>query len=369
MKKRNGEIDVMRFLSAVMIVVYHYCDAYGSKNFNICRQGSVAVEFFFVVTGYLMAVNASKRGKAEGSELADDTWHFVLNKIGSFYRYYIMAIFMQTVILYILVRHTGCKDIIRGVLKGIPEFTLTSLAFGLKSKSILYLSGGGWYLSVMVVGSLFLYPILRRYGDVAKKIIFPLLSMFLIGYIFNENGRLNFWDQWNGFFFLGMLRGIGEMALGASLYALAEALSKRFDWLINSEKVFPKTCLTVMKFGCYVVFFAFGKGVDLGSNFALSALLFVSLGIMLSFMNVGYTIKDSRFSKTLGKFSLGIFVFHGMFKSAAPKLIDVQPGENGKILLLAGGTIVICIVLYLVTDLLAAGFKKAMESVRKKIES
>ena len=368
MKKRNGEIDVMRFLVCIMIVVYHFCQVYGFDKFSIVTQGNIGVEFFFVVSGYLMAVSASKQSTVYGRELADDTWRFTINKVGNFYKYYIVGIILQVIIVSVGIKHTSILNILRGILQGIPQFTLTTMGLDYKHKSILFLSSS-WYLSAMVLSSFVLYPMLRKFGDIAKKIIFPIGAVFIIGYIYATTDKLNNWDYWSGAFYIGFLRGISEMALGASLHALTETLSERFAWLFTSEKFAVKLLLTIFKYTCYLVFFLYGKGCNLGKYFSIHALLIVSLGIALSFMNVGYTIKESKLTRWLGKVSLPIYMFHGIFKTASPTLFPLKVGQESTLLLLAGVTVIICIVLYKLTNLLFVLLGKLGTAIRKKIEA
>lgn len=367
MNKRNGEIDVLRFLVSIVIVVYHFCGRYGLDKFSIITQGNIGVEFFFVVSGYLMAVHVSKLKEAKGKELADDTWKFVVKKVSVFFRYYLAGVILQLILQRIIIEHKSLLDILRGILQSTPVFTLTTMVLDYIHKSILYLSGS-WYLSSMIIASFILYPLLRRYGDVAKKIIFPVISVFLIGYLFGSTNRLNDWETFNGFMYLGTLRGISEMALGASLHGLAQALSKRYDWLLNSNKVFPKLFLTLIKVFCYLIFFMYAKGFNLGKYFSIHALLFVSIGILLSFMGAGYSIPDNKVTRYLGKISLPIYIFHGLLKNVSPNILPLNAGEDGKLLLLAGLTVVLCIVLYKLTDWISIGLNKLFVSLRKKIE-
>ena len=95
-KKRNGEIDLLRFIFSSMIVIHHYN---ASFNFNILENGYIAVEFFFLLSGYLMAQSAykitSKKDKLESSEIADSTWSFIIKKVKAFYPYYAFAVILQ----------------------------------------------------------------------------------------------------------------------------------------------------------------------------------------------------------------------------------------------------------------------------------
>ena len=57
--KRNGKIDLLRFLFAVIIVLHHTRYLFGDEH-CFFHGGSLAVEFFFIVSGYLMTAHAAR---------------------------------------------------------------------------------------------------------------------------------------------------------------------------------------------------------------------------------------------------------------------------------------------------------------------
>lgn len=62
MKKRNGSIELYRFLFALVIMVRHIKPLFVSNGYNrLFGRGALGVEFFFIVSGYLMAKNAAAR--------------------------------------------------------------------------------------------------------------------------------------------------------------------------------------------------------------------------------------------------------------------------------------------------------------------
>ena len=57
--KRNGEIDLLRFLCAAGIVVHHINELYPS---GLMVHGYTFVKFFFMVSGFFMVSSAEKLG-------------------------------------------------------------------------------------------------------------------------------------------------------------------------------------------------------------------------------------------------------------------------------------------------------------------
>ena len=74
-KKRIGELDLFRFVFMLVVVLYHF-------ETGAFPYGSIGVEFFFVLSGLLMARHAEKWSKMNGerkdlSLVADETWTFM----------------------------------------------------------------------------------------------------------------------------------------------------------------------------------------------------------------------------------------------------------------------------------------------------
>ncbi len=51
-KVRNGELDFFKFLFAIVIFLYHCRSFADTGETIILRNGSYAVEFFFIVSGF-----------------------------------------------------------------------------------------------------------------------------------------------------------------------------------------------------------------------------------------------------------------------------------------------------------------------------
>ena len=54
MKKRSGNLDLMKFLFSLMIIFFHGKNLATTESY-LFPGGSLVVEFFFVVSGVLMA--------------------------------------------------------------------------------------------------------------------------------------------------------------------------------------------------------------------------------------------------------------------------------------------------------------------------
>lgn len=95
MKKRNFALDFLKFVFAVLIVLFHSNRFSNSVDERIIINGSKGVEFFFIVSGCMLAMSAEKR--EAGPSLGKDTWQFLKHKfMGLMPNYYIAWIFSFT---------------------------------------------------------------------------------------------------------------------------------------------------------------------------------------------------------------------------------------------------------------------------------
>ncbi|MBR5278787.1 MAG: hypothetical protein IKU23_05945, partial [Clostridia bacterium] len=80
--KRNGTIDLLKFAFTVMVMLYHtgYC----------FKGGYIAVDFFFIVSGFLMA-KSMKISVNNGVAAGTDTVNFILRKAKGIFPFYISA--------------------------------------------------------------------------------------------------------------------------------------------------------------------------------------------------------------------------------------------------------------------------------------
>lgn len=361
--KRNGEIDILRFLFAISILIFHFNDLY---DYGVFFNGNICVEFFFILSGFLMAKQTEKyrSQRLGGNDVANVTWMLTLKKIFPIYAYYFSAVVLQIIIRFIIVNGMNFTEVFNGLLKSIPTFTLSFMGL-LRDSDVSFYVGNTWYLSALLIASLLLYPLLIKFHDFTVKIICPILALFLIGYIFVMYGTMTVWKGWADFCFRGILRAVGEMSLGVFLVPLSEAFCEKLSWLIESEKVVAKLLLTAVKIFIFAIPVIYASGEEFGGDFSIHAMLFIAFGIMLSFSNFGYCIKDSKFSRYLGKISLPIFIYHGFIRWTFADIFPAEEVTLKMFVLMIVGTVIICVLLMYIVDILSKGSIKLLNKIKK----
>ena len=308
-----------------------------------------------------MAAHVDHKGLsgADFGQIADETWRFLINKVKKLYIYYVAAVLLQVIIRFVLIKHESFFAIIYRFLQGIPAFTLTFV--DLSPSEGLIAKNAWWFLSSLLIAMFILYPFLLRNFRFASRYVFPLVSFLVLGYLYNTKKSVSIIFEWSGFMYYGTLRALAEVALGGSLYSLTELMCGENAREMQKRRPAMKTILTICKLFCYILVIAFAYGNVFGMSFKpgfnLHALLFCSLGILLSFSNAGFCIPDNAITRLLGKLSLPIYIFHGnitsvlagMFKSSASIRVFIA---------CVIATLIGSIALMYLTDFLFKGLKR-----------
>ncbi len=347
MKKRNGKSDVFRFIFSVMIVGVHFQDNY---NFGYFTHGYIGVEFFFLVSGFLMAkhVFEKKNMLLEPKDIANDTWKYVVAKIKPFFHYYCVAMALWLIVLQVILRHNNFQQMLLFMIRGLPQVTLTFMGL-CHDYTGLYV-GNTWYLSAMIISIFLLYPFILKNRETSTKLLFPLLTMVILGYLYKNYNSICTTFEWNGFIYLGLIRAIAEMAGGASLYSLYNYLKDKPFMRLQQDHIMVKVWLTLLKYGSYILVMLYALGVEFGGNWSIHAFLYLFIAITLSFLEAGYTIPGGRITNYLGKISLPIFLFHGFLRYVCRTITGVVEQPVAIVFIMMAFSIVVSVAFMYMTD-------------------
>ena len=321
-KKRNHEIEFLRFVFASMIVLNHSKNLFpdGGRLFLKC---SFAVEFFFIVSGYLLMMSvdrANKEGKP--SNLGQETITFLKRKISAFYIELAVA-YVLGIVFVLFTAAAPLKTVLKRIVLGIPS-DLFLLRMGIASPA---LNSPLWYLSSMLLCMLILYPLLRCWPVGSKTILVPAVSVFAIGYLWGNYHSLLTPTQWIGFTYKGNLRAFAELGIGIILYQINQVftglrLRKWFQYFLTAFKWIGYVCLLV-----WMTLFSVG-------SVQLVCLGFFAVCILLSFSKQcsDSSLFDNGISLTLGQLSMPLYICHGFLSNherEVANLVNVMPSSWG----------------------------------------
>ena len=274
-KHHNVTIDFLRFLFSVIVVLHHSRYVLGDDNCYFLG-GSLAVEFFFFVSGYLLLVGADKAGRktgagyllpggvdmagrkngagyllTDGVDMAGRTEAAGLETkgvgagttgigrkmtgigaettgiggemtgIGSETLHFILHKIRSFLPEFLIAWWIGFVliGVVRqyGVLDYLKAFGNDFWELTLVKMSGLFthgIDGAMWYLSAMLLGMAILYPLLRTKRDLMTHLVCPLLALLLYGYLCQAEGHPRDPIVWLGLCYKGLVRAVAGLCTG-----------------------------------------------------------------------------------------------------------------------------------------------------------
>ena len=201
--KHNGIISIWKFLFAIMVILRHIESSntyFGNYKYTFVA-GSIAVDFFFIVSGYLMTKKAmSKNVKKE--ELGIETFNYITKKVKVFFPYVLTAIILSVLIKVFMNQKIPTSNLVNYIfdILMIPMLLI-------KHSRIL---GIEWYISAMLLAMMVLYPLILKHKKNYIYIVAPMISLLILGFISRMDGSLAGVDIYY-FGFLPICHGIIQL--------------------------------------------------------------------------------------------------------------------------------------------------------------
>lgn len=369
-KQHNVTIDFLRFLFSVIVVLHHSRYVLGDDNCYFLG-GSLAVEFFFFVSGYLLLVGADKAGRKNGAGylfpggvdmagrteaagletkgvgagttgiggeatgigaettgiggemtgIGSETLHFILHKIRSFLPEFLIAWWIGFVLIGV-VRQYGVLDYLKAFGNDFWELTLVKMS-GLFTHGI---DGAMWYLSAMLLGMAILYPLLRTKRDLMTHLVCPLLALILYGYLCQAEGHPRDPIVWLGLCYKGLVRAVAGLCTGVVICVAVRRL-KRF-----SPSGLTKTGNALVigaQLLCLLLTIRYMAEQE-PSEYDYFYMFLLMLLVLLSFAGFGLesVLGNSQrlhlLSAFLGKYSLSLYLGHLYFAQHVNELLPEE---------------------------------------------
>lgn len=298
MKKRNGALDLLKFICSVLMIVFHSYKFAASREEAFFKGGAVLVEFFFIVSGVLLAASAERQsGRPEGQTLAAETLGFMKRRFFSLCPHYYVAWIFSFLVLHI--------QSVGSIIEDLPQ-SVWSLLLISETGLIDYNSNAvTWYIGAMLFVMLAVYPIVRRYGKMWYNVIAPLLWIFLMGYSNQTFKNFSTPHAWMGWYYKGLYRALMNITLGTMCYQLSQVLAG-----ISFTKL-ARHLLSLVSVGCFAVTMGYLWGHPSSKRDWTIAFLFaVTITITYSGADSLSRVLRHPFLNKLGAFSYSLYLSH-----------------------------------------------------------
>lgn len=297
--RRNGVIDIAKFVFSVVIVLNHSNHLITGQGIFM-RGGYLAVEFFFIVSGYLMAKSGAKRQKFDANTIGSETMSFVFHKAKEIFPYYSLGFICAFIATQYINHHSG-KQIIKNVIKSVLTFLRIGTTVGLDSYEVMGLS---WYISAMLLGVLMVYPLFRYRRNLFCYIEAPLICAFIYGYLSHTYKGTSALD-WIGICNTGLLRGIAGLSLGCLTYEISQKIENT-TWSRNGRILL--TLVEAMGYFAALLHMQFKFKVE-SNDFVIIVILVLSIAISFSCKSLSCQM-ISNVNIFWAEYSLALYMGH-----------------------------------------------------------
>ncbi|MGN1114583.1 MAG: acyltransferase family protein [Oscillospiraceae bacterium] len=321
---RNGKIELYRFIFCIGILLFHAAKyIIGEPSFkngihiSLFSHGAMGCEFFFVVSGYLMAKSIYKKLNSNPVEndkpRATQYLSFIKKKYTDIFPEHSVA-FIIAIICFSISEGYNIIKFLKYSIDCIPGFFLIQMT-GIKFSNPNHVE---WYISCMLIAMSIIYPICYRWYYRFTRYFSWLGAILILGYMIYTGDGLTGVSVWTGVCFRSLLRAIAEISLGASAFELSRYISKK-QW-----SKYQRVMLTLTELFCFIgtmiyMIMTFPKKYDI---YAL-AFIFVIVTVAFSQVTYGSHLFNNRVCYFLGKLSLpvylgqlsAIYIVNGFFSS------------------------------------------------------
>ncbi|MCL2227318.1 MAG: acyltransferase family protein [Oscillospiraceae bacterium] len=333
-------VEFWRFAFTVILCLYHLEIFYTVRIFP---SGTTAVEFFFILAGFTIAMTASNKLEALGVRELDNraarsmAVDFAKKKLKAIYPVLTAGLILGLVVVPLMFPPPafpafgfapapeplsfGARLLERiGVLFSSEWEWLMMVGSPMSHGTVGYMLMSSpivplWFLTpLFTIGYLYSFLMHRKYD--LMMFLAPLIAV--LGHIyFALNTSISFsFNTQMGFLDSGAMRAVMQMALGISMFQL-------YQYLINLEWTFPKKVFLQI-----VEIFAVVRFIDLTymawmgyDNFR--RIPYVAIIVLLSFVKMTFIsdLLDRKFMEWLGKISLTMFIIHQPLTTAYTRLM------------------------------------------------
>lgn len=301
---KNNTIEFLRLIFSMCIVLFHGTESWPFPvlfgKIALFRNGAVAVEFFFLVSGFLLAKKADRRifsDKNQPAKIGTETVRIISKKLLYIFPYHLYA-YVVSFLLIIFIQHLTVRQALRLFIDSLPNLFLLDMT-GIRYTMV---NGFEWYISAMLISIFLIYPFLLYDFDLTTKVIAPLFSILILGWISHSYGTTASVTVWTGLVYKGVLRGVAVMLLGCMAYALQQKICKLHFTRIGI------VMLTILEWSFYFLTVLYICTNESDSYYIyIAILLAISVAITFSEKSLSFNLFKMDL-QILGKISLALWL-------------------------------------------------------------
>ena len=354
-KPRNNIIEFGRFIYSLLVLGYHVQFSYDDDKIDIFENGALAVEYYFLLSGYFLSRSLEKIAKDEKNNIFIKTFYFMKNKITALLNVHVVCI----VAILIIIAACDTKNWVDKFLNGLPSVFLVQMIIVWTADFNKALIIPEWYLSSMLICMLFMVPIFLLISKKLKGIYSTLILIGIVALIVIISGLATKWGFNQNLLY--DIRAWGEMCVGMlSNYFSIYLKTKEFG---NGLLLFTK----ILEIICYVAPAILGI-VPINKNneaiLMVITMICIFFAVTFTFAEKGNMIKSEKVNFVfgyLGALSLPIYLIHPVLISLIDYVDDDMPRWE-KYVIVFPVTLVLAFIYRVVADFLNKKIKERKDN-------
>ena len=282
-EQKNNALEFYRLLFTIVIIIHH--SQYFVGKLSWLKNGYICVEFFFILSGYLLYKSFSK-------EENHSTLNYLRKRIQRLWPEYAVAALLAILANAIILKNFN-------LTKAINELLMV------QNTGLFRLGGYNypcWYIPVMFACGAFIYSILSLWKKQYIRFFAPLIILIGYTYINGLDRGLEAFG-YTSFFSNMMVRGMCEMSIGVLIGVLVEK-----DLFTNTN---PFAC-TIIEITS-IAFVVIGITTDIVAD--MVTIVAFSVLVAITIVNKGYIsskVLSSGLWNVCGKYTYAAYLNHAM---------------------------------------------------------
>ena len=304
-------LDGLRGVAAIMVVIFHTFEAYADENRfkQIINHGYLAVDFFFLLSGFVVAYAYDDRWTDVGGRMSQ--WDFYKRRLIRLQPMVIAGSIIGAATFYLqagpvfpLIAHTPVWKMLLVMLVGMTMIPLTP-ALDIRGWDEMHpLNGPAWSLFFEYVANIAYALGLRKLSNKALGVLVTLFAAFLVQYLcFGPRGdAIGGWAIDAKQLHIGFARLLFPFFGGILLMRLGKRIHIKHSFLVCSLMLIA--IFSLPRFGGPTTLWMNG----LYESFAIIVLFPLIVAIGAGDKHTGP--RTARISKFLGDISYPIYITH-----------------------------------------------------------
>ena len=344
MKTRNNLVEFARFLFSMLVIGYHVQASFSTSKTDFFEWGALAVEFFFILTGFFFAKSIEKYALQSGN-LLKNYGNFMIGKIKGILPTHTIAI----IAVLIIIACCDAQSFSQRFIQGLPSIFLVQMVVTWNSSFDAALIVPEWYISSMLLCLAIMFPIAFLLRKKVKGVFVPTILVTIVLLILITVGFSTNWTLPQNLIF--NVRAWSEMCIGMFAYYLSVLISKKE---LNNLKTIV---LKIVEIVFYIIPILIGfipLNPDLSFVGMIITVICTFVAISITFAGKGVTVTNQKVNSVfgfLGGISLATYLFH----PAIIQLLDyvyVTVPEYAKFLITFSATLLLAVIYKLIAQLI-----------------